>query len=257
MGTGVSTNVAGALYQQLFTLIKNDYQPTATIQVGIPRLGQNTVDAFTYKGCSASSFELSLGAADVLKARTSWTAREMDDAVGYATPSYAAGVDLLSFVGATLVAGGTLTVPTTTALGSISGGTTLANIRDFSIAVDQSHDSAGYNIGGAGKRSRPPAVGKAEVTGSMTADYDVTTYKNAVRDGSTLALVATFLGPTDITVGNKPTLQIVLPDIRLDGELPKSNGGDVIAQALSFKAYDNLVAAEPLYIATRTADTAL
>ncbi|MEB3090055.1 hypothetical protein, partial [Parvimonas sp. M20] len=88
---------------------------------------------------------------------SSWTAREIDTIPTYAVPSYAAASELFTFVGAGLVVGGVITVPTSTALAT--GGTTVADIRDFSISVDQKLDSNGYNMGGAGKRSRHPAVG--------------------------------------------------------------------------------------------------
>jgi hypothetical protein len=255
LGVGSSTVVAGALYQQLFTLTKDDYLPSLTIQKGIPRLGQNTVDAYTFKGAVAKSFEISMGNGEALKLKSSWHAREVDTSIAYATPSYPAAFELFSFVGASLIVGGSVTVPGATTLAT--GGTTIANVRDFSIAVDQKLDENGFNLGSAGKRSRRGAVGIAEVTGKLTAEYDATTFRDAVRDQTSIALVATFVGATDITVGNKPTLQVVCPDIRFEGELPKSNGGDVITQSLEFTAFDGLVAAHPLYIATRTADTAL
>lgn len=256
LGTAGSANVSGALYQQLFTLQKTDYLPSLTIQKGIPRLGADTVDPITFKGCTNTGFEISASNNDVLKLKTSWHAREVDTSVAYATPSYAAApVELFSFIGASLIVGGSVTVPTTTALAS--GGTSVANVRDFSVAVDQGGDDNGWNIGGAGKRSRRSAVGLAEVTGKLTAEYDSTTFRDAVRDNSALALVATFAAATDITAGNKPTFQIVIPDIRFEGELPNSNGGDVITQAMEFTAFDGLVAAHAMYIATRTADTAL
>jgi hypothetical protein len=256
-GTATSTVVSGALYQQLFTLQKTDFLPSATIQKGIPRLGADTVDAITLKGAVNTSFEISMANAEVLKLKTSWHGREVDTTVGYATPSYAASIDLFSFVGASIVVGGTVTVPTTTTLAS--GGTSVANVRDFSISVDQKLDDNGWNLGSAGKRSRRGAVGLAEVKGKFTAEYDSTTFRDAVRDQTPLALVATFqaAGAADITAGNKPTFQVVVPDIRFEGELPKSNGGDVITQSIDFTAFDGLVAAHALYIATRTADTAL
>lgn len=254
LGVGASANVADDLYQQLFTLTKDDYQPSLTIQKGIPRLGANTVDAYTLLGAVCSSFELSIGNSDILRLSSTWTGREIATDVAYATPSYPI-TELFSFVDAALVVGGSVTVPTSTALAS--GGTAVANVRDFSISVEQGHDGEGYNLGGQGKRSRRPAVGLGSVTGSITAEYDSTYFRDAVADQTSMALVATFEGPTDITTGNPATLQVVVPDIRFEGELPKSNGGDVIAQSLEFTGFDGLVAAHALYIAVRTADTAL
>lgn len=256
-GTATSSLVAGALYQQLFTLQKSDYLPSATIQKGIPRLGADTVDAITFKGATNKSFEISMSNADVLKLKTSWHAREVDTTIAYATPSYATPIDLFSFVGASLIVGGSVTVPTATTLAS--GGTSVANVRDFSISVDQKLDDNGWNLGGAGKRSRRGAVQLAEVKGKITAEYDSTTFRDAVRDQTPLAIVATFqaAAAADITAGNKPTFQIVVPDIRFEGELPKSNGGDVITQSIDWTGFDGLVAPHALYIATRTGDTAL
>lgn len=256
LGVGASTMVSAGLYQQLFTLIKDDYLPSVTLQKGIPRLGANIVDAYTARGAVCSSFELSLANADVLKVKSSWTAQQIDTSIAYATPSYPAAAELFTFTGAGLVIGNAaVTVPTATALAT--GGTPVANVRDFSIAVDQKLDSNGWNIGGAGKRSRRPAVGLAEVKGKITAEYDATTFRDALASQTPMALVATFTAATEITAGNKPTIQITVPDIRFEDELPKSNGGDVIAQNINWTGFDGLVAPQPLYVAVRTADTAL
>lgn len=254
-GVATSTLVSVGLYQQLFTPILDDYLPSATIQKGIPRLGANTVDAYTMRGCINSSWELAMANADVLKLSTSWVGKELDTTVAYAVPTYPTPIDLFSFVGASITVGGAVTVPTTTALAA--GGTTVANVRDFTIGMQQGLDSNGRNIGGAGKRTRPPAVGMAAITGTVTAEYDSTILRDAVRDQTSLALVATFQGPTDITAGNRPTLQITCPDIRFESEMPKASSGDVITQSLPFSAYDGLVAASPIYVAVRTGDTAL
>ncbi|MEZ3156857.1 phage tail tube protein [Microbacterium sp. BWR-S6Y] len=255
MGVGSSSLVVAGVYQQLFTLIKDDFLPSVTLQKGIPRLGANIVDAYTARGSVCSSFELSMANADVLKLTSSWMSRDIDTSIAYATPSYPAAAELFTFVGAGLVVGGVVTVPTSTALAA--GGTTVADVRDFSISVDQKLDSNGYNMGGAGKRSRRPAVGIAEVKGRITAEYDALTFRDALAAQSPLALVATFEAATEIVAGYKPTLQVVVPDIRFESELPKSNGGDVITQSIDFTAFDGLVAPQPIYIAVRTADAAL
>lgn len=257
MGVGASAKVAAStgVYQQLFTLAAGDYLPSVTIQKGIPRLGAATVDAITFAGAQASSFELSMGNSEVLKLKTSWVTRDVSTETAYATPSYPVDAELFSFVGAALTLGGSVTVPTGQALAT--GGTEVANVRDFSISVDQKLDDNNRNIGGAGKRSRPAAVGLAEVKGKVTAEYDSVTFRDALVSQAPLALVATFEAPMLIEAGYYPTLQIVVPDIRFEGELPKSNGGDVITQGIEFTAFDGLVAPQPLYIVTRTADTAL
>lgn len=257
LGVGASTLVptSTGAYQQVFTLIKNDFLPSATIQKGIPRLGANLVDTYTINGAVASSFEFSMGNAEVLKLKTSWMGKELLTDVAYATPSYPAAAELFSFTGAQLTVGGTVVAPTATALAT--GGTPVGDVRDFSLSVDQKLDSNGYNMGGAGKLTRRPAVGLAEVKGKVTAEYDATAFTAAVRDQTPINLVATFEGPTAIETGFKPALQIVAPDIRFEGELAKAGGGDVITQSMDFTVFDGLVAPHALYVVTRTADTAL
>lgn len=242
------------VYQQLFTPIENDYLPVATFQKGIPRLGTSTVDAYTMRSMGCSDFEFSLANAEVLKLKSSWVGRELVTDVAYATPSYAAGAELLSFVGADLIVGGSVTPPTATALAV--GGTAVATVRDFSFGLDHGFDGNGWNLGGAGKRSRPPAVGVAAAKGKLKAEYSTTDFRDAVASNSDLALVATFEGPSAIESSYFPTVQIVLPNVKFGGAMPAAAGGDVITQDLEFIGYDNLVAASSVYIAVRTADTA-
>lgn len=255
LGVGASALVSGSVYQQLFTPIGNDYLPSATIQKGIPRLGANVVDAYTFRGAVCSSFEFSASSEDVLKLKTTWKAKDVDTSIAYATPSYPSAFELFSFVGASLTLGGSVTPPTGTALAT--GGTAANNVRDFTLTVDNGLDGNGYNLGGGGKLTRPPAVGALDIKGKITAEYSAQTLRDAVRDQTPMALVINFVGLTEISVGQPPTLQITLPDIRLEGELPKSNAGDVIVQSIDFTAFDNLTASKPIYIAVRTADTAL
>lgn len=255
LGVSTATLVPSTtMYQQVFTPIKNDFLPTATFQKGVPRLGANTVDAYTARGMVCSNFEFSASNSEVLKLKTSWVGKELATDVAYAPPSYPANLELFSFVGASLTVGGTVTLPTTTTLAA--GGTSVANVRDFTASFDNGLDANGYNLGGAGKLTRPPAVGAAVGKGKLTAEYDGLAFVAAVRDQTDLAIVATFQGPTAIA-GQYPTLQVVIPNIRFEGELPKSNGGDVITQSLEFSILDNLTAAAPFYLVMRTADTAL
>jgi hypothetical protein len=53
------------------------------------------------------------------------------------------------------------------------------------------------------------------------------------------------------------TLQIVLPEVKFDNELAKTNKTDLIKQSMNFAVLDNLTAAQPIWVVTRTADNAL
>lgn len=256
--------VDSGVYQGVFTLAKDDFLPSATIQKGVPRLPTSTtpggVDAFTFAGCQASSLELELSSEGVLTMTTSWVGgRAVDTTTAYVPSAgkYPEGCELLSFVDATIVLGGTITMPTDTELST--GGTVAGNVRECSISIDQALDDNGRNVGGGGQRSRPAAVGMAEITGSLTIEYDTTVVTEAVLEQQGLALVLTFQGPTEIgTSGLRPLVQVVVPEIKLEGDLPKSNGGDVITHSSDFVGLDNLtVGQEPFYLVYRSADLAL
>lgn len=258
-GVASSTLVSAGLYQELFTLIHGDYLPSATFQKGIPRLGANQVDAYTFPGMVCSDFELSVDNSDVLKLKSSWMGRTVSTGIAYATPTYPAASDLFTFIGGSLLTtlnGGAAIVPPTT-MALATGGVSLANVRDFSVSVDNKLDDGGYNLGGAGLRTRKPAVNIAEVKGKFSADYDSAFLRDAWLNQTDMGLILNFQTTTAISAGNFPTLQLTIPSLRLEGEVPKANGGDVIGQSIDFTAFDNLVAAEPIYLAVRTADLAL
>jgi hypothetical protein len=177
--------------------------------------------------------------------------KDVTTATAYAAPSYVAGANLFSFAGATLSTG-TLTAPTTTVLAS--GATPVANVRGGSVAVSNGITADRYNIGGSGRKAKP-TQGLRSITGKLDVEYDSTTFRDAVLNDTPMSLVLTYTGAT-LTTGNE-TLQVVVPDIRLDGELPKSNGGDLIVQSVAFAGLDNLTAAQPIWVVTRTADIAL
>lgn len=248
LGAGVSTLVSGSVYQQLFTL--GDAPSSLTVQKGLPQVG-GFVDAYTYVGAMVDSWEFAFGNADIPSLKMTLDCKDVLTATAYAAPSYVAGANLFSFAGATLSTG-TLTSPTTIILGS--GATPVANVRGGSIQVANNIRGDRYNIGGAGRKAKP-TVGMREITGRLDVEYDSTTFRDAVLNETPMNLVLTYTGGA-LTTGNE-TLQVIVPEIKLDGELPKSNGGDLIMQSMAFVGLDNLTAAQPIWVVTRTADAAL
>jgi hypothetical protein len=202
-----------------------------------------------------SGFELTVGNAALPSIKFNFMGKDFDTETALAVPSYVADNELLSFTSASLRVGGTVVVPTATALAT--GGTDAANVRDINFTLDNGLDSNGFNIGGAGRRTRKPALGLRKGTGTLTAEYDSNTLRDAYANQEDLALVLDFTSEVAIDTDVNPTLEIVIPNIRLEGELPKANGGDVITQSIGFTMLDGRVAAEPLYVAIVTAETAI
>mgnify|MGYP003441199056 CR=1 FL=1 len=257
MGSGTSTLVSGSTYQQLFTFA--DVMPSATYQIGIPRY-DGTTTPFTYSGGMVDSFELEFANGEVAMLKVTVDARDVTTATALASPTMpAASANLFHFANGSLSTG-TVTAPTTwsveepvtTALASSV--TPLTNVRSGNIKVSHNLNTGGYNFGASGKK-RKPSTGLREVTGSLTVEFDSATFTDAVLSETPMTLVLTFTGGA-LSEGTE-TLQVVLSEIKLDGKMPTSNGGDEITVDMSFTAGENGVAAQGMWIVTRTADVAL
>ncbi|NQX36251.1 phage tail tube protein [Herbiconiux sp. VKM Ac-2851] len=254
LGAGSSSVVSGSAYQQLFVPTSNDFLPSYTVQKGVPLLG-GAVSPLTFAGAICSGFELTAGNAAVPQIKFSFTAKSVDTAAAYAVPSYLAGNQLFSFVHGSLRIGGSVVPPTATALAT--GGTAAADVRDVSLTWDNGLDSNGFYLGGAGKRGRANALGWRTGTGTLTAEYDSNVLRDAYLAQSDIALVLRFQLTTPIVAGVFPTFEVTIPNIRLDGELPKTAGGDVISQSVGFTVLDGGVAPQPIYVAIVTPETAI
>jgi hypothetical protein len=257
LGTATSTLISGSGYQQLFTPTTSDYLPSYTIQKGIPPLGGGSLTPQTYAGMVCSGFEITAGNAGIPTVKFTYGGKSMDTSTGLTAASYVATNQPWSFVQGQIVAGGTLTVPTTTALATMASPTLTADIRDFSFTWSNELDTNGFNFGSSGQRTRKPALGERKGTGSITVEYDGTLWRDAFRNQTDLSLLLTYTGTTAISSGVFPTFQLAIPDIRLNGEMPKPNAGDVITQTIPFDVLDNRSAASPVYVAIVTPETAI
>ena len=250
MGVGVSTLVSGTTYQQNFTLTDQINLPSWTVQKGLPR-ADGTVDPYTFTGASVASFELTFGNNEIPQLATTWDARDVTTATGYTAASYAAGAQVYSFKDATLSTG-ILTAPTTTVLASAP--TPLASVRSGTISVNNNLTNDRYNFGSAGKKARQP-VGMREISGSLEVEYADATFRDAVLNDTAMCLIFTYTAGA-LSSGLE-TLQVVLPEVRVSGNLPSANGGDLITHPVEFDVLDNSVAAQPMWVSMRTSDTAL
>jgi hypothetical protein len=202
-----------------------------------------------------SGFELAADNAGIPTIKFNWVGKALTTATAFATPSYPSGSTLFSFISGSVRVGGSVTVPTTTALAS--GGTPAANIRAFDLTYDNALDSEGFNFGASGQRSRKPVVGLRGISGTLTAEYDSNTLRDAWIAQTDLALVLTFASTTAIEGSNYPTLQITIPNIRLEGDIPVATRDGATTQNVGFTALDGRVASHPIYVAIVTAETAI
>jgi hypothetical protein len=247
LGACTSTLVSGTTFQQVATL--GDTPPSLTVQKGTPESG-GTVDAQTYTGAMVESLELDFQNADLALAKFVLDICNLTTATAYASPTYPATPSLFHF-GNFSVASGTLTAPTATTLAS--GGTVIGDVRDATVTIDNAL-SQRFNGNGTGRKSKP-TVGLRTISGKLTVEYDVTTWRDAVLNETPMNLIFTYTGAA-LSVGVE-TFQVVIPEVKFDDEMPKTNGTDLVTQSMTFQGLDNLVAAQPIWIVTRTSDSAL
>jgi Phage tail tube protein len=249
IGAGTSTLVSGATYQQVFTLA--DVMPMFTLQRGLPRV-DGTIDCDTFTGCTTKSVEFDFKNADLVQIKADIDARDLNMITAYTTPTYAAGASLFSFAGATITTG-VLTPPTAIALATSP--TSLAMVRGGSVKIDHKLTDNRFNAGGGGLKARQP-VGLREISGKLTVEHDNTfDWPAAINAETPMNLILNWTAGV-LGVGLE-TLQIVIPEIKLDGSMPQTNGTDLITHDVTFQGLDNLTAAQPIWVVMRTADVAL
>jgi len=256
LGVGASTLISGSAYQQLFTPAITDPMPSYTIQKGIPLVGGGAAQPQTMNGMVCSGFELSAGSDGAVSLKFPFMGRGVDTSTGWATPSYPAAYEQFDMTAATIKAGvGAVTVPGANTLAT--GGTVVANVLSVELTYDNGLDEGGWFIGGTGKRGRRPMLGIRTLTGKLTAEYDANTFRDAFLAQTNFALVLHFEHNSIISGAIKPGLQITIPVIRLDGELPKAVSDGVVTQEIGFTMLDGQVATHPIYVAIVTAETAI
>lgn len=255
LGTGAVTQITGAAYQGLFTPKTSDYLKSYTIQTGTPLIGGAT-SPVTYAGSMCQGFELAVSNREAPKLTFEWLCKSLSTATALAVASYPTADVPFKWPHFSAGIGGTLVVPTATALSS--GSTAVANVREFNLSWSNGLDTEGFNAGSSGQRSRAQLLGKRVGTGTIVAEFDNTTYRDAYLNQTSLPLTVKFALPTAIAGSNYPTLEIAIPCVKLEGELAKpTDDGAPITASLDFTILDGAVAASPIYVAIVTAETAI
>lgn len=251
-GSGTSTLVSASTYQQLF---KFGTPGSYTIQVGVVRADGVTVDPYTFSGCVATEWELSLDNAGKLMLSVTFDGQKLATATAYTAPTYTASQTVYHFGEAAtgaMTVGGALTVPTTTVMAS--GGTAVTNVRDFKLSWKRNVNIGRFNIGGGGLKSIP-VFGDAMPTGSITYEYDSTTNRDAQIADTATALSLTLTSPVALSTGFEQ-FQVAIPAVKFDGDGLPNPTGDLVLVSQDFSVLDDGTN-DPVYAAFRTSDNAL
>lgn len=248
MGSGTSTMVSGSTYQQVHTFA--DTLPSHTIQYGVPNHA-GVIRPLTYRGCTVSAFEIGGAVGDIATMKATWDVRDWTTATALTTPSYPTGGNLFTVEDATIYSG-TLTAPTATALASAL--TPLPGVKDFKVSVANQVVADRFFMNGAGLKDRQ-LPGTRQPTVELNVEYQDNTWWDAIEADSELTLVVSLVGGA-LSSGSE-TMQIVIPALKPDGDLPTGGPDTIASQSIKLTGLDNLTAAQPMWIVTRTSDTAL
>lgn len=227
-GKVVTAGVA-APYGRLYTCAAGDTPPSYTIQKSTPVAGGASIQAHTFAGMVCSQLEFTLGNDAILEAAASWVGRDMDTATALVTPAYAAASNLFTFNSASVIIGGNPTTPTASA--PSTGGTAVTNVRDFKLTVNNNLYTDRFHVGGAGKRAIP-VYGQRQVSGSLTAEFDSGTLRDASLAGTGMALVFGFTG------GTNELLQFTIPKIAFASAIPNA-ATDMTMLQLDWTGYED------------------
>lgn len=254
--TSTSTVVSGSQFQQNHTLVQTGlFGKSATIQAGVIDT-TGTSRPHRYTGATVSKWTLDIPAPDSDDAvtlevvfdlrRVPDTATALTAPVMPTTPTIYLPRDT-----AAVTYGGTVVVPTTTALAT--GGTAVTYWRAVKLECDNAL-SQRPNL----SQYAQPSSGLKEPT--ITADIEYA--DNVIRD----AFLAQTQNPFTITLTTPEVvapgfaqLQIVAPATMINSSaIPTFSDGEVaMFEGLELAVLDGLVASAPLYLVYRTADTAL
>lgn len=238
MGTSPSpTTVTTGVYSYSFTL-GDVYGRSFSAQVGVPQYG-GTVTPKTIAGAKIQGFELAVANGGIATGKFTVDAASLTTGTSLATASYSTISNLFNF------SQGALTI----------NGSSVANIKDFTVTVGNTLKGDRFNLGGSGIKAEQVINGFRKISGKLTAEFTDTTLLSAFLADSTTAIVVTFTGSI-IALGATEKFVITIPAAKFNADTPNVAGPGVVDLSMTFEAYDDGTN-QPLTILYQTADSSL
>jgi hypothetical protein len=237
-----------------------------SLQKGVPTTDNATVEPFTYVGTKISSWEIGVSTGAIASLSLSMTGRNELAGAGnsdplngtvpalatFATPTSGQGTSVFHFREGTLYSGGTPTM--TSGVVSLASETALGNVTDCTVKQSITYDDKRLFVGSNGFITEPIEDDYRALSGSLTVEWlSSEAIYNAFADDTTTSLELKFVGST---VGSSNyLLDIIIPNIKFEGESPKVSGPKVVTQAANFTGLDDETTV-PLQIAYQSEDAA-
>lgn len=247
-GASTVNAITGGSQQVFHDAITSALLPSATIQiVKVQNNGTEWVE--TYAGCTAGKVTIEQPEDDIATIEVEWDAQSVSTVTAAATATYPASTTIYDHSQAAAGLGGSMTVPTTTALAT--GPTTFADFREFSVTLEQNIDTERWVLGG---RTQPIA-GIPTLKFEGKAEFNATTVPLAVINGTRMPFMCTWT-TTEVVGAGFAQMQLAIPQLAFTGDLPKVEAGQT--RIMDLKAdIVNDGTNKDLYLVQRTADVAL
>lgn len=235
-----------------------------TLQKGVPTVDTATVEPVTYVGCKVGSWEIAVATGGLASLSLNIDARNELAGAGngdplngsvpalatFGTPTTGLGMGVFHFREATLLSGGTPTL--TSGVVSLAGATALGNVKSCNIQHAVAFDTKRIFLGGLGFKSEQIENGYRKINGSATIEWlSSEAVYNAFSADTTTSLELTFVGPTVST--SNYLLDIIIPNIKFEGETPKVAGPQVVTQNANFIGDDD-EATTPIQVTYQSED---
>jgi hypothetical protein len=253
LGSSITTPtvVLGSAYKQVHN--PGDFLgKSLTVQVGRPE-PSGTVRAHTYEGCKVTGWEFSVSDGEIAKFSVDIDGQTEATATALATASYVSA-GLFSFQDVTTFKlGGTVSGVTEL---SVAGGVavpTTTVVKSFTIRGDNSMATERFGLGNAGQKAEQLENDTPTLTGSLSAEFDRTTFYDVFKANTTTAIEFK-MENTVISGTDKNTIHIIASAAKFKTATPNVDGPDIVQATVDFECYSDEVNA-PLMFKLISADS--
>lgn len=238
------------------------------VQKGVPATN-GTVQPFTYVGCKIDTWQISVEVNKIAELKLTLDSRNELGGTGnsdplngavpaLATPNYTAGMQLFHFRQGTIYqgTGGTIAGGTASLVPAAGTATALGQVRKADVVHSVALDKARFFLGSGGFKAEQIEQGFRHISGNFDIEFQSSqAMYNAFAADNTIALELKFVGPL-INGSVFQTLDILVPNVKLDGEAPKISGPQVVLQNIPFTGLDD-TSTTPIQITYISTDTVL
>ena len=213
------------------------YGKSFSAQKGVVGTADGVMVPFSYPGCRVTGWTLTGTLEDPLSLELTIDARDERTDIAYTPANYLTDVDEFVFREGVIKLGGTAS--TVGGVTSITGGTTVAVVKAFTLGQETTQALARYFLGQGGLKGNPIEEDVRAATGSLTAEFDTqATIYDAFTADADVSLQLTYTGAL-IASGNYFSVDIVVPLFRFDGGTPKVGGPGLVDLTAPFTVLDD------------------